>query len=355
MPSLMGKYYQKLKRRDARISGFLKKFLLHRLVKSLISIPSALLLIFVIFLKKKNTVLYRPNPRNLHQLENLNKDTLVIGTKKDNHWATKAGFSYFPFYPIYSLSNFGLMWPWLSLLGIVRPKRIFIWTDFGLDQFLAIETARRVGIKVWCIQHGLFPVENNCDLDGLDSNVNIVSSESQKRILIASGYKGKVVVFKHLFGEAILPSFVDLERTLPGGMRTLVFVGAGYTHKPELEDKIVELLRTLASLLRSNYKIIYRPHPRDSNIKLKIKQLGVECVSGAASSYENSQNMIFLGIKSTFLIEAQNSGKLVFLITGNWIPKYFEAGEIHNELPIEMLGDIKDYIEAKVTDLLGNS
>jgi hypothetical protein len=353
MCDVFSRYCQKLKERDERISGFSRKFLLPRIVKSLILIPSLIYLIFILFQGKKKTIIYRPNQRNLNQLMKL-KDVLVVGSLADRAWAARSGFSYFPFYPLYSISNFGLSLPWVALLKLIRPKRIIIWTDFGLDQFLAISVAKKMYINSWCVQHGLFPVENNSDLDGFDTDGNIVSSEYQKKILIDSNYRGRVIICSGLFGDPSGRITADEVNAWRIGGKAVVFVGAGYSHNPDLEKKIVDLLKLLLDSIGKTYKIIYRPHPRDLDIKSEIKNLEIECISDSESSYKNFSNIVFLGIKSTFLIEAQNAGKLVFLIEGNWIPRYFESGEIHNQVTVEKLNTLEDLIETAIHESLEN-
>ena len=257
---------------------------------------------------------------------------IVIGGLKDMKWARKNGFSCIPFYPFYSLSNFGFPFVWQFIFYFLKPKRILVWTDYGLDQYLALTIAKKFKIRSWCIQHGLFPYDNNNDLDGLDADINVVSSIFQRNILKKAGPLKKVVIFYKLFSadtNGITPvKHIDwIESGKP-----IVFVGTGYTHDNNLEMKVLILLEELKNTFGHDFKILYRPHPRDCQIKAQINNIGIEIATGVESSFDNPANYVFLGIKSTFLVEAQNAGRLVILLTGFGFPKYFENGEIQNVL-----------------------
>ncbi len=331
-------------RRNSRIAGFSIRFLTPRILKSLVLLPSVFLLILIVFFSKKKTILYRPNQRNLSSLLKL-KDVLVIGGGlKDMRWAYSNGFSFMPFYSLYSLSNFGFNFVWKITFYFIKPKRILVWTDFGLDQYIAINVARKLKITSWCIQHGLFPSDNNKDLDGLDADVNVVSSTYQRNILEKAGFHGKVVIFDKLFiseANGIIP--VQHMQWIESG-KPIVFVGTGYTHDNNLELKVLILLEQLKHSFGDDFKIIYRPHPRDGEIKAQINKLGIEIATGLDSSFENPKNYVFLGIKSTFLVEAQSAGRLVILLTGSGFPKYFENGEIKNEFDCQNIKKIPDLI-----------
>lgn len=340
-------YFHKLSRRNKRIQGFTVKFLTPRFLKSLLLLITLPYLICTPFTRQCKTILYRPNPRNYSKLSEL-RNVLVVGGKRDKAWAKKCGFVYLPFYPIYALSNFGLGLAWRLIYLAVRPRRLLIWTDYGLDHYIGIRLANRFKIKTWCVQHGLFPIENNSDLDGMDADVNVVSSLHQKKIIQATGYMGRVCVLDGIFGDRegrISPE--TLKKWNDSGKK-IVFVGAGYTHAPMLENNIVGLVEKIRNTLDNSYSLIYRPHPRDANIKSKLQNFNIPVVSGDDSAFQNDSNVIFIGIKSTYLIEAQNAGKLVFLIVGGGFPKYFDVGEIHHEIDVASLNMLDTYITEQI-------
>ncbi len=299
------------------------------------------MLIKVMFLNRCRTILYRPNPRNLARLSGLH-NVLVIGGRSEREWARKNGFGFVPFYPIYALSNFGVGFAWRLIYSHVRPARLLVWTDYGLEHYIGIQLASRYGVSTWCIQHGLFPAENNSDLDGMHADVNVVSSVYQRDILLASRYGGKVVVCDGVFGDRILGLSPNSMKSWSDSGKKVVFVGPGYTHDTRLEDSVLRLVKVIRQELGCGYTLIYRPHPRDSGIKAKLCDAGVAVVPGHGSAIENDETLVYVGIKSTYLLEAQSAGKLVFLIRGDEFPKYFHPGEIRNELSagrLSMLGE----------------
>lgn len=336
------RYAAKMSRRGARLPGFPFKFLAPRFLKAIITLPIVpFFFCSLIFFRKNKTIIYRPDYRHLDIFSNL-KNILVIGDFADRSWAKKNGYDFIFFHPFYSLSFFGLGFCWRLAFIRIRPKRILFSTDYGLDQYLSIEIARRLHIYSWCFQHGLFPSQNNNDLDGFDCDVNFVSSKFQSNILKRSGYKGKVKICDQLFFNE--NSAIDSKISWESNGRPVIFVGCGYSFNPDLELKIVDLLTNLKNILEPRCKIIYRPHPRDKNILKKIEAIGVPCEFGKATSFLNKQNFVFIGIKSTFLYEAQNAGRKVFLLISDDFPRYFDRGEIALEINTNNLNLILDEI-----------
>lgn len=324
------RYAAKMSRRGTRLPGFPFKFLAPSFLKAIITLPTIpFFFCSLIFFRKNRTIIYRPDYRHLDILSNL-KNILVIGDFADRSWAKKNGYDFIFFHPFYSLSFFGLGFCWRLAFIRIRPKRILFSTDYGLDQYLSIEIARRLHIYSWCFQHGLFPSQNNNDLDGSDCDINFVSSKFQSDILKRSGYIGKVQICDQLFFNE--NSAIDSKISWESNGRPVIFVGCGYSFNPDLELKIVDLLNNLKNILEPRCKIIYRPHPRDKNILKKIEAIGVPCEFSKATSFLNKQNFVFIGIKSTFLYEAQNAGRKVFLLVSDDFPKYFDRGEIALEI-----------------------
>jgi hypothetical protein len=336
-------YRAKLSRRNLRIKGFTFRFLLPRYIKSLLLLPSLLGLIGFIFLAKGKTIIYRPDIRHHYLLENLSQ-VLVIGTISDASWARTQGYDFFHFSPIYTACNFGLS-VWHSLLKITCAKRVLIWTDYGLDQYLAINTVADQKIKIWCVQHGLFPATNNKDLDGMDSHVNVVASLFQKKILLQAGYTGKVLVNQSLFQKSSSVTQHDCFRQWTESGKRVIFVGAGYNHDSIVENRIFNLILQLKEAL-PKCTLIYRPHPRDNAILKKLMSIDLSIESDSASAIEGLGNFVFVGIKSTYLLEAQNFGKCAILITGKNFSRYFEPGEIDFEVADSELHNLEHNIES---------
>ncbi len=308
------------------------------------------LLCSIIRITKINTIIYRPDSRHLKYFESYD-NLLVIGTYKDKLWSAVNNKKFLYFYPIYALCNTGFIWIWLLLFKCLKPKRLLVWSDFGLDQFSAVYYAKKRDITSYCFQHGLFPSVNKKDLDGIDCNVNFVVSEQQKRILQHAGYNGKILLLKDLFNASNKVT-LDLNQWKLSG-KPVIFIGAGYQYNIELEEKVVNLLSTIRSAPGFNFKIIYRPHPQDNSIISKLKSIGIESIFGKESSYENPANLIFLGVKSTYLLEAQTSNRLVILLRDPLIPRYFEDGEINHEIDSLNLSSLNVIINNFVSELDG--
>jgi hypothetical protein len=329
MNSWLGTYRKKISRRNLRIKGFGFRFFIPRYLKSLLLLPSVAGLLSILFLGKHRTILYRPDARHLHLFQDWSK-VLVIGSYSDARWANKQGYDFFHFSPIYTACNFGFS-PWRLLLRVTGAKRVFVATDYGLDQYLAIFASAETKLKVWCVQHGLFPASNNQDLDGLDAHVNIVASIFQEKILRQAGYKGKIIVEQRLFQRNSASQQFDGLLQWNANGRKVVFVGAGYNHDPAAEERIFDLILKLKESLPACI-LVYRPHPRDSAILKKLATIGLQIERDEASAIEGDKNLVFIGIKSTYLLEAQNFGKCAILVTGESIARYFEPGEIAFEI-----------------------
>lgn len=336
-------YREKLSRRSSRVRGFTLRFLAPRYFKSLLLLPSLTVLFGILFLGKNNTILYRPDKRHRHLLVNLSK-VLVIGTFSDARWARKQGYDFFHFSPVYTACNFGFS-VWGFLTRVVEAKRIFIWTDYGLDQYMAIYGVPARKVKVWCIQHGLFPSTNNKDLDGLDAHLNVVASLFQKKILVQAGYQKKILIHQGLFHKRSAGQQQDWVSLWRATGKRVIFVGAGYSHDNAAEDRIFDLITQLKESL-PECRLIYRPHPRDNAILKRLMTIDLSIERGNTSAIEGNENIVFVGIKSTYLLEAQNYGKCAILITGDNFARYFEPGEIIFEISDSELTGLLARIES---------
>jgi hypothetical protein len=334
---IRSKYIVKIANRNQRMNIFNARFFITRIVKSFFLLPSAVVfLIQIINLRNFSTVIYRPSaklPISFYKHEN----TLVINGFLDVRNCRSENVQYIYFHSIYAFSNFGLDHLWRYLLNRNAVKRLILMTDYGQDHFLGLCVAQNLNKRVWCVQHGLFPFINNKDLDGLDADINLVSSESQKRILRGSGYEKKIIIENSLFGG----NNGKIERSK--NFR-LVFVGCGYNYTPDYEEVVLRLLEKLLLSLESKINLIYRPHSRDSAILKKIISIGIPIEIGWASDYKNPENRFFIGVKSTYMIEAQNSGALVFLLNADDLPKYFTKGDISVEIKEININQINSYI-----------
>lgn len=344
-------YLVKITNREKRLPGFAFNFCIKRFFKALLLLPTVPLILKLLFMGKYKTIIYRPDKRHLDFFSSY-RNILIIGDSADRKWASRHKVDFLYFYPIYSLTNIGLVSVWDFIFYQFNSKRIVINSDFGLDQFLALSSAKSLNMKSWCIQHGLFPAENNQDLDGYDADINVVTSTHQLDILKNAKYTGEIKVCNQLFTIPLL-QFSDINKNIESwdnNHRPIIFVGAGYTFNNELESEIFHCLQTISNSLKNKYSLVYRPHPRDNKIIDKARSIGYASLSNYESSYLNPNNLVFIGVKSTFMLEAQNAGKLVFLISSDRFPKYFNEGEITREVKLDELFKVDIQIQSYITE-----
>lgn len=305
--------------------------------------PSLILLPGILFLPKCKTLIYRPDRRHRTHLDCLEGVVLVIGTVSDWRWARRQGYHFYHFAPLYTASNFLLSIVWDCFFSRTAAKRAFVWTDYGLDQYMLLQA--KSGTKVYCVQHGLFPATNNSDLDGMDADVNIVVSQYQKTILRRAGYPRRILIFEPLFRHGTDKNSGEWLNEWKCNGSKVIFVGAGYNHNPDYEDNLVSLIQALRDTISNSFSLVYRPHPRDRAILEKLKKLDIKVEHGEGSSINQNMNLVFVGVKSTYLLEAQMMGKLSILIQGEHFPRYFEPGEIKYEIHDSSIESIFDIIK----------
>jgi hypothetical protein len=332
-PHWLHLYIKKIKLRNSRMPGFIFSFIVPRFLKAIVAIPLILFLLFYYRIKKINTVIYRPDSRHLKFFIN-KKNILIIGNTSDFVWAWKNKMNFVFFYPFYISSHLGISILWKIFLYKIIPKRLIVWSDYGLDQFIALYYCKQLGITSWCFQHGLMPSQNNNDLDGISADINIVASLQQLKIFRKSDYLGKLIVNSNLFKINTNHNFISRKKNWISGGVNIIFVGAGYIYNEEYEKNIVLLILQIKKLLEPSYNLIYRPHPRDKTILKKLNSLKIDCISTYKTSFENPQNFIYIGVKSTYLLEAQNANCISFLILDKSFPKFFEPNEIRFEIPL---------------------
>ncbi len=316
-------YTRKIQRRMVRMPFFYKKFHVNRVIKSILLLPISL--VFILFLPntKNKTIVYRPKKNERNIILNWNK-VLLIGGYDDFLFARRKKIQYYPFFPLYATLN-------LKLFSLIRncffnslPKRIVIFNDMGLDGTAFNFFAKKFNFNVWCLQHGLFPLENNRDIEGMDCGINVVHSEMQKSILKETGYKGKIIIGLNFFSSYGAPSKIEW---ISCG-RPVVFIGPGYIDNNDRQVIIDRILIDISQKIPDQCRLLYRPHPRENSAHFSdvVKRFVVK--DDYETSIINKGTLIFIGIKSTLLYEAQVSGRLGILIEDNSLPNYFKNGEI---------------------------
>ena len=201
-----------------------------------------------------------------------------------------------------------------------------------LANYKLIEKFRDFG-KVFCIQHGYFPVSNVGDIDGLNSDVYVVRDKQQANLIRAAGFNGKINIFNP----------IRKRKFLNKDFKTLVFIGPGFSHENKYEYELLQILKFLKNI--ENFNILYRPHRRCSKKLLAdIKNVGIPINNSELTSLKSDCCRIFIGVKSTMLLDAQEMGHKVILIVSEILPKYFTKCTIKNEISIDGLHKIRNVI-----------
>ncbi len=315
-------YFNRIKRKALKMPYFYRKFHYPRLVKSIISFPVSLLSYLFIPNLKGRTIVYRPKKNERDALLGWN-NILLIGGYDDFLFAKKNGISFFPFFTFYSLLNLKFFFLIERIFSFNLPKRVIVFTDMGLDTVSFSYFSKKYGFYLWCFQHGLFPADNKGVLEGDICSINVVNSNSQKDILEDSGYKGKIISspdFFHQYDRPLISEWVKHNKPV-------VFIGPGYIEDLRLKNKIDSILTNIRHALPDDYTLLYRPHPREDsqNHSSIVKNF---ITKDEDTSIKRQSTMIYIGIKSTLLYEAQQSQRLSILIEDADLPKYFKDGEI---------------------------
>ena len=321
----ISKWMKRSFRRNRRIPGFLAKFYIPRFLKSIFTIPYQIIFIFHSLPLKFKYIIYRPNFKSIEFLKKLDsKLALVICNFDESKLYEKFGFSTCCLIPFYGSLNLGIKLFFRKLLINAQPTRVFLSNDFGFDEINIILICNHLKIKSTCIQHGLFSASNNFDIDGSFCNSNIVCSTLQEKILRDSGYLGYIYIRSDIFSRFPKGDIAQWKRK----GKSVIFVGPGYIHDALLQNNLIALLIELAAF-NSSCNLIYRPHPRETADFKLIRAAGYKVDRSHESSLEKEENLIYVGVKSTLLFEAQLSGRIALLIEDPRFPKYFNDGEIN--------------------------
>ncbi|OWS71984.1 hypothetical protein CBI30_03890 [Polynucleobacter aenigmaticus] len=272
----------------------------------------------------KTHIVYNANKKNIRyfKINNL-KNAVFLVKHSDRKDFLKYGFSVVSIEPIYFFLNL------LGPLGILVFKKflfckdIILNSDYGLDEFLLLNFCSKHYSKSICIQHGLFPSHNNNDLDGQFCDTVIVKSIDQVKILRSTGYNKEIIISDELF-ELFPSGNVSAWRSKGS---PIIFVGSGYFANKTLRSEYMAFLRDFCEIF-SYANLIYRPHPREVNhLPSEIFSL-FDVNNSEQSSLVESGNFVFVGIKSTLLMEAHYSGRKSFLIENIKFPTYFDKNII---------------------------
>lgn len=331
-------YSKRIKKQKLRMPFFYRKFHYPRVIKSIMFLPFALVLYLVMPNISGRTIVYRP--KKSEQKASLKwKNVLLFGGYDDFLFAKKNGISFYPFCMFYSLLNLKLFYLVERSFGFNSPKRVIVFSDMGLDTVAFSCFSKKYRFNLWCFQHGLFPAEHSGVLDGDVSSINVVNSSSQELILKETGYQGKIICspdFFHKYDRPVFSEWVNQSKPI-------VFIGPGYIENVDHKNKIDVILTSIRQILPSEYRLLYRPHPREDARNFS------NLVGGLVAKDEDTcisckSTMVYIGIKSTLLYEAQQSGRLSILIEDADLPKYFKDGEISRVIDSRSIHSLMDII-----------
>lgn len=198
-------------------------------------------------------------------------------------------------------------------------KEVNISTDLQVHNYNFVKKMQSTSV-IKCIQHGYFPASHLGDIDGLNSHIYIVRSQSQANLISSVGYDGK---FEFL--EKKEPKIFESKK-----IDKIIFLGPGFGHNDIYEETLFKIIKDFDSNVK--LAMSYRPHRRcSSNLLNKLKNINIEIDSSDSTIINSSKRRIFVGVKSTMLIDAQEFGHISVLIRSSALPEYFPKGEILNE------------------------
>lgn len=170
---------------------------------------------------------------------------------------------------------------------------------------LLVKIAQRCSnVTVVCVQHGLFnALSDSDDIDGRNSEVNLVYSEVQRREM-ERRLPGALV---EVMG---LPERARCVRGDTGPVRSAILVGPG------LVDNIAAYRSTLAAyrrvadvLFAAGFEVQYRPHPSEAKVHEGKDAFVLD--RSPKSRLLNGPRRAFIGLNSTLLCEAHAAGHVV--------------------------------------------
>lgn len=336
-------YSSRVKRKAIKMPFFYRKFHYPRILKSIILIPISLVYCLFIPNLEGRTMVYRPKKNERNALLGWN-NVLLMGGYDDFLFAKKNKIPFYPFFTLYSLSNLNFFYLIEKVFSFHLLKRVVVFTDMGLDSVALSYFSKKYGFNLWCFQHGLFPADHGGVLEGDISSVNVVNSNSQVQILKDTGYEGKIITspnFFHQYDRPLISEWIKQNKPV-------VFIGPGYIENLDFKNRIDVILTSIHDALPSDYSLLYRPHPREnaSNCSNIVKRF---LAKDENTTINCQSTMIYIGIKSTLLYEAQQSQRLSILIEDADLPKYFKDGEISKVIPSNSIHSlmhiINEYIE----------
>ena len=193
-------------------------------------------------------------------------------------------------------------------LSKYSPEFLVVVSDSLPMERLWIESARKLGVKSLCMQHGLFSSAGSDINDGKFADIMFVFDELQKRIVEISTNRKVLVLGYH--------SDIKKHASKSFGPLRICILGQPYPqYYAEKSEVYFDYIADLISTLKENdYVFKYKPHPSEKN----ANYLSSGNLSGLV--YNKSLNKAlndfdcFISLTSTALLEVTLAGKCAIQI-----------------------------------------
>ena len=193
-------------------------------------------------------------------------------------------------------------------LSKYSPEFLVVASDSLPMERLWIESARKLGVKSLCIQHGLFSSAGSDINDGKFADIMFVFDELQKRIVeISTNRKVLVLGYHSDIKKHTSRSFGALRICILGQPFAQYYAGKSEIYFDYMTD--------LISILKENgYVFKYKPHPSEKNADyLKSTNLSGLVYNKSLGKAFNDFDC-FISLTSTALLEATLAGKCAIQI-----------------------------------------
>lgn len=212
-------------------------------------------------------------------------------------------------------------------LSKYSPEFLVVVSDSLPMERLWIESARKLGVKSLCIQHGLFSSAGSDINDGKFADIMFVFDDLQKRIVeISTNRKVQVLGYHSDIKKYASKSFGPLRVCILGQPYPQY-----YAEKSEIYfDYMADLISTLKE---NDYVFKYKPHPSEKN----ANYLNSENLSGLVYNKSMSKALndfdCFISLTSTALLEVTLAGKCAIQIyddklSDEWFEDYGYSSSI---------------------------
>lgn len=193
-------------------------------------------------------------------------------------------------------------------------KYLFIHSD-ALPVVRALLLAvKSTGIKVVCVQHGVFHSKLPNQIDGVFSDYIVVMNESQIELFLDSGVKiDRIINYK----DVLCGSEGEESSARLASFSKVVFVGENLQTIDKAEDRIVLTQYLLIKTQCKNFGIqsFYRLHPNERRSLVRMFFLYFKGFRFGDSLIDS--DALYIGTVSSFLLKVSCLGGVVIRISGS--------------------------------------